>query len=226
MALDIDLDELTFDNIGSWPLPVKIVACVFAFTFILIAAYYLDTANQIDQLEVDKRKETVLRREFENKQQQSASLQAYKLQLAEIRRSFGALLRQLPSKTEVPGLLEDISKSGVASGLEFKLFDPAQEVRHDFYAELPIRITVTGNYHQLGDFVSRVAGLDRIVTLHDFRIYQAQAKAIVTKKPDEKAKEDAPTKQLLTMEMTAKTYRYIDSEDIGNQAAKKPGAKK
>lgn len=208
--IDIDFSDLSFENIGKWPTAVKAGTCVLAFILILTLGYWFDISQQLLVIDKAKHKETQLRKEFESKQRRAASLEAYKLQLVQIRKTFGDLLRQLPSKTEVPGLLEDITQIGVSSGLEFKLFDPKDEVKHDFYAELPVRITVTGDYHQLAHFVSRIAAMDRIVTLHDFNI---------EKEKNNKAENDALIKrELLQMDMTAKTYRYVD--DIGIEGKK------
>lgn len=219
MSFNIDLDDLSLDEIGSWPLSVKVFACVFIALAIFVAGYFLDTKNQLIELSSAQRTEKQLRQEFEKKQHQSASLDAYRMQLIEIRKSFGALLKQLPSKTEVPGLLEDISKTGVASGLEFQLFDPLEEIKHDFYAELPIKIVVIGDYHQFGDFVSRLSELHRIVTLHDFRVRFND-----TKKPTSQTatqSKDLLKQPRLVMELMAKTYRYIDlNEQMRDQLEK------
>ena len=152
-----------------------------------------------------------LRSQFENKQQRAANLEAYKVQLGEMERSFGAMLRQLPGKTEVPNLLVDISQTGLAAGLQEKLFQPGGEKSNGFYAELPIKIKLVGSYHQFGAFVSGIAALPRIVTLHDIQITPVDDK--------EKGGYDN-----LTMDVTAKTYRYI--EDEGGSAAKSGAAKK
>jgi type IV pilus assembly protein PilO len=149
-----------------------------------------------------------LRSQFENKQQRAANLDAYKAQLAEMERSFGAMLRQLPGKTEVPNLLVDISQTGLSAGLQEKLFQPAKEETKGFYAELPIKIRLVGSYHQFGSFVSGIAALPRIVTLHDIEI-----KPVGTGK-------DAGYDNL-TMDITAKTYRYIEDAETANKAAKK-----
>lgn len=217
--LDIDLSDLHYDNMGSWPLPVKITTCAILAIFIFVAGYFIDTQHQSIDLKSYQRKETQLREQFETKQRQSASLEAYKLQLFEIRKSFGVLLHRLPSKTEIPGLLEDISKTGIAAGLEFELFDPLQEVKHDFYAELPIKIIVVGDYHQFGQFVSRIAGLSRIVTLHDFDIKQKDKAERGQAKPNKSG--SFLSQQQLRMVLTAKIYRYIDINEVVRDAAKK-----
>jgi type IV pilus assembly protein PilO len=163
----------------------------------------------LDQARAD---EQDLLKTFDEKQRKAANFEAYKSQLKEMERSFGAMLRQLPGRTEVPNLLVDISQTGLAAGLEEKLFQPAGEVRKDFYAELPIKIRLTGSYHEFGNFVSGIATLPRIVTLHDITIVPAGKDA----GPDD-----------LVLDVTAKTYRYLDeSESEGDKGAKKaPGNK-
>jgi type IV pilus assembly protein PilO len=151
-----------------------------------------------------------LKSQFENKQQRAANLDAYKAQLGEMERSFGAMLRQLPGKTEVPNLLVDISQTGLAAGLQEKLFQPAGEQSKGFYAELPIKIRLVGSYHEFGTFVSGIAALPRIVTLHDIQITPVA--------PDKAGGYDT-----LTMDVTAKTYRYIEDEGAHAPAKKKSG---
>ena len=162
--------------------------------------------KQSAKLQRAEKEEVTLKQEFESKQAKAVNLDAYKQQLKDIEESFGAMLRQLPSKTEVEGLLVDISQTGLASGIEFQLFKPEGEKYIDFYAELPIKMKMTGTYHEFGNFVSGVAALPRIVTLHDISITKDQ-------------KSDR-----LTMEVTAKTYRYLDETEIA--AHKKTGKKK
>ena len=140
--------------------------------------------------------EVDLRLTFENKQDKAANYQAYEDQLEEIKESFGTMLRQLPGETEIPSLIVDISQTGLAAGLQEKLFQPQPEIPKDFYAEKPIKIRLTGSYHEIGNFVSGIAALPRIVTLHDINIT-----------PENKDSFDN-----LSMEVTAKTYRYIDEE--------------
>lgn len=191
---DLDLD---INNAGNWPWPVKGVAVALVAVAVLFAGYWFDLSGQWASLQQARQKEVSLKQVFEGKQRKAANLQAYERQLAEMRKSFGAMLRQLPSKTEVPDLLVDISQTGLASGLEFHLFKPEAEIHKDFYAELPIRIQVTGTYHQFGKFVSGVAALSRIVTLHNISI-----------KPRGKSGE-------LVMDLTAKTYRYLEDGEGG-----------
>lgn len=207
---DINLNDLNLENIGSWPNPVKIATTIILCAIIIGLGYWFDTKEQLLRLDSAEQQEVKLRAEFEAKQQKAANLDAYRQQLAQMRLEFGAMLKQLPGKTEVPGLLEDISKTGVRSGLHFRLFDPLQEVQHDFYAELPIKIAVVGNYHQLANFVSRVAALSRIVTLHDIDI-QAEN--------NQQQGNQSGVQQLnhekLRMDITANIYRYKEEDDGG-----------
>ena len=192
----INLNELTLENLGQWPLVVKI--CILAGVSILIIAlgYWLiiqDNFTQFDQLQAQ---EATLKTDFESKQRQLINLPAYRQQLQIMMERFTQMLKQLPEKNQMPGLLETISKTGVASGLRFELFAPQPEVMHDFYIELPIKISVVGTYFQLAMFISRVAEMDRIVTLHDFSIERVSSK-------DKEVSEDE-----LIMSITAKIYRY------------------
>lgn len=191
-----DLNELDLSNIANWPLPARIFVIALVFVGVLGAGYWLDIKDQRAQLEKTERKEVELRKTFENRAQKAANLEAYEQQLAEMRESFGAMLRQLPDRTEVAELLVDISQTGLAAGLEFELFKPQAEVPKEFYAELPISIRVKGNYHEFGEFVSGVAALPRIVTVHDVNIKDNQ-------------------EGQLTMDILAKTYRYMDEEEDG-----------
>ena len=170
------------------------------------AGYWFDTKQQLADLDVAKIREVELKTDFETKAHKAINLDLYKQQMAEMERSFGAMLRQLPSQTEVAELLADISQTGLANGLEFDLFKPKDEIPAEFYAELPIQVKVTGVYHEFGAFVSAVAALPRIVTLHDISISPAQAKEI--KGSDLKSDKGV----VLVMEATAKTYRYIEEK--------------
>jgi type IV pilus assembly protein PilO len=189
-----DLNELDFSNIGEWPAVVKAILIIVLCGLVVTAWYFLDTEDQYLQLERVEKTEQDLRQDFEIKQAKAANLEAYRTQLAEMEESFGAMLRQLPNRTEVADLLVDVSQTGLAAGLEFELFQPQSEVPKDFYAELPIKIRVIGSYHEFGEFVSGLAALPRIVTIHDVAI---QPRA------GEKSSE-------LVMEATARTYRYLD----------------
>ncbi|MCG7869960.1 MAG: type 4a pilus biogenesis protein PilO [Candidatus Thiodiazotropha taylori] len=193
-----DLNELDFNNVGIWPTPVKVVAVVLVAIAVLVAGYYLIIEDQLTQLDTVERKELDLRKEFETKQAKASNLDAYRQQLEEMKQSFGTMLRQLPDKTEVAELLVDVSQTGLASGLEFELFKPQEELPKEFYAELPIQIVVKGEYHEFGNFISGLAALPRIVTIHDIKINRGDPKS-----------EDPK----LMLEATAKTYRYLDEEE-------------
>lgn len=188
-----ELNELDLNNIGNWPTPVKAFIILLLCTAVAVGWYYFNTEEQLLNLESAEKKELTLRAEFESKQAKAVNLEKYKTQLEEMKQSFGAMLRQLPNKTEVADLLVDVSQTGLASGLEFELFDPQEEVPREFYAELPIQLRVFGNYHELGDFISGLAALPRIVTIHDV--------AVTPRKDGE-----------LEMSATAKTYRYLEEE--------------
>ena len=195
MSIIDDLRALDTNDPGRWPLPFRVAAVAIAFVAVIaIGIYYFVWLDDKPSLDREKRKETELRAAFEDRQRKAANFDSYRTQLAEIERDFGAMLRQLPGKTEVPNLLVDISQTGLGAGLEEKLFQPTGEVQRDFYAELPIKLRYTGSYHELGKFVSGIAALPRIVTLHDIDI-----------KPADK---DSTTS--LTLDVTAKTYRYLE----------------
>jgi len=191
---------------GRWPLPVRAGAVALAFVVLTLAlVYFFVWEEQRPELQRHEAEEQLLREQFRGKHAKAVNLEVYKQQLKDIERSFGALLRQLPGKTEVPNLLVDISQTGLAAGLEEKLFQPQNEQKRDFYAELPIKIRLSGSYHQLGEFVSGIAALPRIVTLHDIEI-----------KPETKDAYDQ-----LSLELTAKTYRYLDEGEIASGEADK-----
>ena len=191
---------------GRWPLPVLAGAVALAFLVLCgVGIYLLVWDEQRPRLQQYAAEEQRLRQEFHDKHAKAVNLEVYKQQLKDIERSFGALLRQLPGKTEVPSLLVDISQTGLGAGLQEKLFQPQPEQKKDFYAELPIKIRLTGSYHQFGEFVSGIAALPRIVTLHDIDI-----------KSDNKDAYDQ-----LSLELTAKTYRYMDEDEIAAGEAEK-----
>ena len=198
-----ELNELDLSTFGEWPLPVKVIAVMLACAALGGLAYYLDTKDQLMRLEQVQRSEVDLRRSFEAKQEKAANLNAYKNQLAEMRETFGAMLRQLPNKTEVASLLVDVSQTGLANGLEFELFQPDNELRKDFYAELPIRIRVNGTYHDFGRFVSGLAALPRIVTVHDVEIVGS---------PNSSNRQSVQPDTRLSLQASLKTYRYLDEE--------------
>ncbi|HXK56056.1 MAG TPA: type 4a pilus biogenesis protein PilO [Gammaproteobacteria bacterium] len=191
-----ELNDLDLNNIGDWPGLIKALLVLIICGAIGTGWYYFDTEDQLLQLKNVERQEQELRVTFERKQAKAVNLEKYQKQLEEMKQSFGAMLRQLPDKTEVAELLVDVSQTRLAAGLEFELFDPLGENRKDFYAELPIKIKVKGEYHQFGNFISGLATLPRIVTIHDIAISSA------TEKDDNR----------LEMEAVAKTYRYLDEE--------------
>ena len=171
---ELDLAELDLENVGTWPLAVRLAACVITFILVLLLGYQFHLSNLQDQLDRAMTQENEWKQEFQLKAFQAANLQEYRTQMQEMETSFGALVRQLPSDTEVPGLLEDITLTGRNAGLQFETIKLQPEKATEFYIELPISISVKGNFHDLGSFVSGVAGLSRIVTLHDFSIDPAE----------------------------------------------------
>lgn len=199
------------DNIGSWPILVRGLIILTVCASVLGAGYYFDTQHQQTELNQVISKEKGLWTSFEIKQKKASNLEAYKAQMKEMEESFGTMLRQLPSKNEVADLLVDITQTGLANGLEFELFKPNKESKKDFYAVLPIEVVVEGYYHDIGEFVSGIAALPRIVTIHDIKLTVADK---VSKK--------------LKMQAAAKTYRYLDDEEIAaaGRSKKKKGKKK
>ncbi len=192
--------QLDPKDVGRWPGIFRVLA--IGLIFLVLSAvfiYLLPFSNQMPDLERARNEEVQLLNTFDERQLKAANFEAYKAQLTDMQRSFGAMLRQLPGRTEVPSLLVDISQTGLGAGLQEKLFQPAPELRKDFYAELPIKIRLTGSFHQFGSFVSGIASLPRIVTLHDISIV-----------PETK---DA-TGDHLTLDVTAKTYRYLDDAEM------------
>ena len=191
-----ELNNLSFDNIGSWPLPIKIIFILLIAAAILGVAYWKDISPLQENLAKVQEEEQNLRVTFEAKQKKAANLDALKQQLEDIKETFGDLLKRLPNRTEVAALLVDISQQGLGAGLEFDLFKPGKEKPADFYVELPIQIQVKGNYHEFGEFISGVSDLPRIVTNHDIKIRPIGG-----------------TDAGLVLETTAKTYRYMDEEE-------------
>jgi type IV pilus assembly protein PilO len=197
MSLVDELRSLDTSDPGRWPLPIRVGAVAIAFAAVAAFGIYMFVIQEeMPLLERAQREEVDLRKQFEDRQRKAANFDAYRAQLAEIERDFGAMLRQLPGRTEVPSLLVDISQTGLGAGLEEVEFTPATEIHKDFYAELPIKLRYTGSYHELGNFVSGIAALPRIVTLHD-----------ITIRPQRDSAADE-----LTLDVTAKTYRYLDEE--------------
>ena len=208
MTLD-ELRQLNFKDAGSWTLPIKGSALFLILVVILGLAYAFDWSDQWQELDIARQKETALRQEFQEKKRLAVNLEGYRRQLAEIEQSFGALLKQLPNKSEMDALLTDINQAGLGRGLQFDLFKPApQETLTEFYAELPVTIKVSGTYHDLGAFTSDVAKLPRIVLLQDLNI-------------------STNKDSLLTMDAVAKTYRYLDDQEsaLQRKAAKDKAAK-
>lgn len=194
---NIELNQLTLENIGQWPLLVKYFLLALLLLVVPGIGYWLVIKPNFEKYDTLRTQEVTLKAIFENKQQQTANLNMYKNQLQIMNERFAQMIKQLPVQTEMPAMLEDISKTGVASGLAFELFAPMPEIAHDFYYELPINITVIGNYHQFALFLSRIVEMSRIVTLHDFDIVAA---------PDDKTL--LYSRDLLRMKIMAKIYRY------------------
>jgi type IV pilus assembly protein PilO len=215
-----ELRNLDPNNIGGWPFAVRAILVLILCAVVLGLGWYFDTQNMIGELETAEKSELTLRETFENKQRKAANLEPLKQQLAEMKQSFGAMLRLLPNRTEIEGLLVDISQSGLAAGLEFELFKPQAEQPAEFYAIQPIAITVTGSYHEVGEFISAVAALPRIVTQHNLSM-QPQANRGEAAGPI-----DGETQ--LRMQMVARTYRYLDEDEIdaAAEASKQKGKKR
>jgi len=207
MTLD-DLKNIDFNNLAGWPLPIKIAGIALVGVLLLFAGYWFLISDELVQYETEQQKELGLKETYLSKKGLAINLPAYKLQMEEMHQAFGTLLRQLPNKTEVPNLLVDITQAGLGRGLNFVLFKPDKEKPQEFYAELPINIKVTGNYHELGQFVSDLAALPRIVTVGNIDIASD------------------PKNSQLTMSAIARTYRYLEPEEIEALKPKpKPGAK-
>ena len=191
---NFDFNDLDVNSAGIWPAPLKGILLLIVFGLVLGGGYWFLIKDQYVSLEQVQRKEAELREKYEDKAYRVANLDIYKQQMAEMEETFGALVRQLPSDTEVPGLLEDVTNTALATGLDLQQIQLQAEIQRDFYVELPININVTGEYHELGSFVSNVAALPRIVTLHDFEITPVKSTGFG---PEQ-----------LAMKVVAKTYRY------------------
>jgi type IV pilus assembly protein PilO len=209
-----DFNNIDFNNVGNLPVPVKAVLLFVEFLIILVLGYYFLWSPALESLDKSKAKEQELRQIFLDKKKQAINLAAYKQQMVEIEKTFGVLLKQLPDRSQMDGLLTDINQAGLGRGLEFELFKPGQETHAEFYAEMPISVKVLGSYHDLGAFATDISKLSRIVTLNDVSI-ESGKEAI-------KGQKATPTDGLLTMEVIAKTYRYLDADEI---AAKKKAEK-
>jgi type IV pilus assembly protein PilO len=199
MNLD-DIRRLNLRDIGNWPTLPKVAILLVIFIVIVTAGYFLDWKEQWDAIEVAEAQEVKLKEQYSQKKAKAINFELYVQQLSEVEQSFGALVKQLPNRAEIDALLTDINQAGLGRGLQFELFRPAtQEKMQDFYAELPIRIRITGNYHDMGAFASDVAQLPRIVTLNDLVI--------------------ANDRGVLSLDAEAKTFRYLDEEEIAKQRA-------
>jgi len=202
----MNFEELQYhlepDNIGNSPLSVRLGVIITLCTLIIGAGLWFDTQKQLAQLEDHQIKEIALKEEFKIKALRAAKLELYKEQLAEMNATFGALLRQLPEKTDVESLLVDVSQTGLASGLEVNKFKPSEEEKKGFYAELPITLEVIGSFHQMATFISGIAALPRIVTISDMKL-----------EPAEKDPKDAAAADRLKMSATARTYRYLQEDE-------------
>jgi type IV pilus assembly protein PilO len=195
MNLVEELRSLDVNDVGRWPLPFRIAVILLVFLVISGLGVYLKVVkDQAPTLERSKQEELAYRDTFENKQRKAANYDAYKAQLTQIEQSFGTMLRQLPGETEIPSLIVDISQTGLGAGLQERLFEPQPEIPKDFYAEKPIKIRLTGGYHEIARFVSGIAALPRIVNLHNIVI----------------SRESADSFDDLSMEVTAQTYRYLE----------------
>lgn len=217
MSFFNDLQNLDRNNVGGWPQSVKIFFTVLLFGFVLLVGWYFFVSDQQDSLKTLAGKEDQLKQEFSTKQAKSVNLEALQQQLDEMQDMLRQLLRQLPSKTEMPELLTDISQTAQSAGLETDLFQPGAETPKDFYAEKPITLRFTGTYHQFGTFISGVASLPRVVilTLHDV--------SLTPKSPGK----DGPANGQLVLQGTVKTYRYLDDEESSAAGAgKKAGGAK
>lgn len=207
MNLIEQFQTLDWREPGRWPLTIRTIVASFVFVVAsLLFSLLLIYNTQMDEYEQVQGEQDQLWAEFEQKQHQAANFEGYRGQLKDMERSFGAMLRQLPGRTEVPNLLVDISQTGNGAGLDEKLFQPGAELKQDFYAELPIKIRLTGSYHEFGNFVSGIAALPRIVTLHDIQIQPETPKASGTDQ--------------LVLDLTAKTYRYLEDDEMSPDANK------
>ncbi len=202
MTLD-ELNSLDLKTLADWPFATKLVALSILFVAIVVAGWWFDWSGNMDALGQSQQKETELRGVFTTKKNQAINLEAYKKQLVDIEQAFGALLKQLPNKQEMDALITDVNQAGLGRGLQFELFKPSGETISEFYAETPIHVKVTGGYHDIAAFVSDVAKLSRIVTLHDISL-------------------DPGKDGSMNMDATVRTYRYLDDEEVisNKQAAK------
>lgn len=203
-----DFKYLNPNDPGAWPLIPKITALLALFVVVVVAGWWFLWSDQLVELETKEREEETLKQQYLDKKRQAVNLDLYTQQLAEIDRSFGALLKQLPNKSEIEALLIEVNQAGLGRGLQFELFRPGQEQIKDFYAELPISVKINGNYHDFGAFAADIAKLPRIVTLNNISIMPVKDGGI------------------LSLDATTKTFRYLDEEEIAKQKKPAQGAKK
>jgi type IV pilus assembly protein PilO len=210
-----DLRNLDRHNVGGWPKAIKLFFTGLLFVVVVLAGWYFEISSQQDDLATAEAKEVALKTEFSQKQAKSANLEALEQQLTDMQDMLRTLLRQLPSRTEMPELLIDISQTALAAGIETELFQPGPETPKDFYAEKPITLRMVGTYHQFGTFISGVASLPRVVilTLHD-----------VSLSPKAADKNGTSSGQLV-LQGTVKTYRYLEDDEAAAQATPAQGAK-
>ena len=201
----MNLNDIDFENIGGWPLALRLVAVFLVLAAVLGGGFYFFTQDSIAELEKTEAREAPLKKEFKNKQGKAANLEAYRAQMVEMETRFGSMLRQLPQKAEVADLLVEISQTGLSNNLEFSLFKPSGEARKEFYAELPVNIKVTGTYHDFGGFATGIAALPRIVTIHNVNMSPIKGKA--------SGKDAIEPDTKLSITLVAKTYRYLDDEE-------------
>jgi len=211
-----DINDVDFNNAGSWPAPVKLIVFIVLFSALVLGGYWFLVKDQYADLERVVAEESTLKQQYESRAHKVANLDAFRQQMAEMQKSFGALLKQLPAKTEVPGLLEDITNTGLGSGLEISSIQLKPEQSKEFYVELPMDIEVSGTYHDIASFVSGVASLPRIVTLHDLSISTDSGGA---------GKHDRSVGDKLKLIVAAKTYRYNGDAD-GDKKSRKKSKKK
>jgi type IV pilus assembly protein PilO len=209
-----DFNNIDIKNAGNLPLPVKAVLLAVVFVVLLGMGYYFLLSPALETLDQEKAKEQQLKDVFFQKKSQAINLEAYRAQMVEIEKTFGALLRQLPDKSQIDGLLTDINQAGLSRGLEFELFKPGNETQAEFYAEMPIAIKVLGTYHDLGAFTTDISKLSRIVTISD-----------VSVQPKSKDAKTVNADTMLVMEAVAKTYRYLDADEISAKQKAEKAAK-
>jgi len=205
-----DFNNIDINNAGSLPAPMKAVLLGAVFVVLLALGYYFLLTPEIESLDAEKAKEEELRKVYFDKKSQAINLAAYQAQMVEIEKTFGALLKQLPDRSQIDGLLTDINQAGLGRGLEFELFKPGQETQAEFYAEMPISIKVTGSYHDLGNFATDISKLSRIVTLGEVSVTGKNKDAKSDAKP-------GSSDGSLVMEAVAKTYRYLDANELAEK---------